>query len=327
MATVLIPGYRNPRLTRNPEGHRTYKVVFLVASNDKKDGPVTILSTAGLPAIGSTWAYGNDVDPYAYATPEVNVKPTLTNEQSCQWEVEYTFTTRPIERCQTGSIEDPLLEPDKISGSFVNYVREATMDRFGNRLKTSSHEQLRGSQVEFDHHKAQVTITQNVASLGLATLTSMMNTVNATPLWGLPPRRIKLSGVNWSQLFQGICGIYYSRTLSFDIDFRGFDRVVLDEGTKVLNGRWADEEDGSGSLVGVEWVDLPVNGAPPNPDNPTHFIHYKDRNDQNTTVILDGTGRPAELSSTGTGMSEPGQINIEFYPESDFTLLGIPLTL
>jgi hypothetical protein len=327
MATALRPGYRAWKLNRDKEGHRVYKIRFVVLSNDpQNDGPSVVLSTPGLPAIGSTWAFGNDVDLYAYCTPEVVIVPTLDDEPNEVWKLDYTYSTRPLERCQTGSIEDPLLEPDKIEGSFVNYTREMTHDRFGNRLKSSSHEQLRGAQVEFDAHRAQVTIRRNVASIDLPLLTMLMNSVNDSLLWGLEPRKVKLSGASWTQLYQGICSVYYNRALTFDVDFEGFDRIVYDEGTKVLRGQWGTGQTGSGNVG--EWVLLPdEDGNMPDPNNPSDFVHYKDKSDEYTSVLLDGFGEPAIFDPTGTGGTAPGQKEIEYYPERDLTLLGIPSSL
>lgn len=334
MATTLT-GWRNLRLSRDQEGHRTYKIDFAISSDDPDDGPETILGTAGLPSIGATWSPGNDSDVWAFATPMVEIRSSLPNEPSCEWVLTQTFTTVPMRRCQTLAIEDPLLEPDRVDGSFLNYVVEATHDRFGNRLITSSHEQFRGPQVEFDAHRAQVVITRNIASIGLPLLTQMMNTVNGFALWGLPPRHIKLSSASWTQLYQGVCGVYYQRTLHFDVDFNGFDRLLADEGTKVLSGRWGlcskGEDPDTWILVSVNTdecatgtgTDLPD----PSPDNPAHFIHYKDRQGENTNVLLDGEGKPVQIDPTGTGGTDPGERNVEYYPESDFTLLGIPITL
>lgn len=105
----------------------------------------------------------------------------------------------------------------------------------------------------------------------------------------------------------------------------GWDRDLLDEGTKVLCGRW--DENGA-------WQDVPIGtdfGSPimPDPDNPADFIQFQDRQGNVTRVVLNGEGRPANSSfGTGTGNTgEPGNIHVEKYYESDFLALGIPLVL
>src|SRR5690606_22693106 len=98
------------------------------------------------------------------------------------------------------------------------------LDRYGNPIKSSSHEQFRGSNVEFDANRPTVWVDQNVSSLGLATFASMIDCVNDRPLWGLPKRRIKLSNVTWERKMYGTCRFYYTRKLEFDIRYDGFDR-------------------------------------------------------------------------------------------------------
>jgi len=264
-------------------------------------------------------------------------------------------------------------------------------------IKSSSHEQIRGRQVEFDNNKPSVTIRQNVAALGLSTFSQMVDTVNSVPMWGLGTRRIKLSNAPWERKYYGRCHVYYTRTFEFDIDYKTFDRDAVDEGTKVLHGHWGgvsgtgltvsitvnanggistativnpgsgyprsttvqlsidDSLSGSGQGSGgvlqaktnssgvvtsvlvvnvgtaysagtvatasnVMWVLDDINGDSPDPENPQHFDRYKDRNGENTRAILDGAGCPVASPSFAA------KIPIEYYPESNFFTLGIPVS-
>lgn len=312
-------------LDRDEDGHRTYTVKHLVGTTDYSDGPQTVLVASGLPNIGAFWDYGNDLDGWAFCTPQRKVQKfrgIKEGHKHAFWEVTSYFTTkRDSKRCQDESIEDPLLEPDRISGSFVKYTKEVMKDKDGNRIKTSSHELIRGPQVEFDHNRPTVTIEQNVADLGLETFSQMIDTVNDATLWGLGSRKIKLSNVSWSRQVYGTCDYYYTRSFEFDVDYNGFDREVLDEGTKVLNGHWTTDQTGTGTGLASTWVLDDIDGAAPNPDNPQHFIRYKDRNGENTRVVLDGNGQPLD------GADAPVYFTIRYYSESNFLSLGIPLTL
>jgi hypothetical protein len=250
------------------------------------------------------------------------------------------FSNKPQNRCQDFKVEDPLLEPQKISGGFNRFTEEATKDRYGYPILNSAHEQVRGPQVEFDNNRPVVKIEQNVANLQLDLLTVMIDTVNGYYLWGFPPRSIKLSGVSWERKFYGNCSVYYTRQLEFELAglqdagltgtgsdpepiqsvYKTWDRELLDEGTKVLKGHW--KRNGN-------WVLDKIDGAYPDPSNPTHFIRFKDRNGENTRVILNGAGLPAGVRvGSGSGSisdeTEIGSIYLEKYHESDFLLLGIP---
>jgi len=306
---------------RDEEGHRTFTVVHLVRTDDFDDGPQIVMNTPGLPAIGSFWNFGNDVDVWAFCYPDMNVKIHKEKEgdPNKHWRVRQKFSTIPLKRCQDETIEDPLLEPQKISGSFVKYTKEASQDRFGNMIKNSAHETYRGPQVEFDHNRPTVRIEQNQALLGLDTFTEIVDTVNDAPLWGLGVRKIKLSDVSWERKLYGLCNFYYTRVFDFDIDFKTFDREILDEGTKVLNGDWPV---GTGTQTDG-WILQNIAGEAPDKNNPQHFNRFKDRHGENARVILDGNGEPL----LGTATFNPYYHELEFYPESNLLLLGIPTSL
>ena len=306
MATSIV-GKLDWSGSRDEEGHREYKVVHLVQSS-LTDGPLTVMNTSGLPAIGSFWNYSglsSDVDPWAFCRPNMQITPRVSEEPNRFWEVEQTFSTKPLKRCQDTSIDNPLDEPDRISGGFTKYTEEAAKDRFGLPILSSSHEQIRGSGVEKDNNRPTVTIEKNLSVLPLGVFAAMLDTVNSSSLWGLPARCIKLSSVSWSRQLYGTCYFYYTVSYEFDIRYDtiagiagGFDRVLIDEGTMVLS-KGGDK------------------------DNPQDFEKYKDRNGENARAILNGDGEAWD----GTGTDGPGNITVYLYNESNFLLLGIPTSL
>lgn len=293
MPVALIGGPRSWAMTRDSAGHRDYTIKFMIRCTPA-DGPANALQTPGLPLPGSWWLVGNDIDVWAWCTLEASVSPVLTNEPNTRFEVEQKFSTRPPTRwrCSEDQVTDPVLEPPKISGSFVRYTEEATQDRFGLPLVSSSWEQLRGPQVEFDTNRPQVRIEQNILVLNLPLLASMVDCVNVWPMWGLPARCIKLSEVNWELQYYGACYVYFKRSLVFDINYNTWDRQILDEGTKVLKGHWD-------KTTGAYILDA-IGGQPPNPFNPNHFIRFQDRLGNPGHVILNGAGLPAEVLVAGS---------------------------
>lgn len=311
MTASVVGGPRSWRATRDDDGHREYRIKHLVLTTSILDGPATVMDAAGLPFIGSFWAFGNDFDLFAYCTPQrtITIHQELEGDPNVWWMAESVFSTKPRNRCSDEQIDDPLLEPDRVSGSFVKYTEEATKDRNGDAIKSSSHEMLRGPQNEWDANRPTVSIEQNRATLGLETFSQMVDTVNDSALWGVGARRIKLSNVSWERVLFGTCDFYYIRRLEFDINFNTFDRDLMDEGTKALNGRWGT--DGT-------WTLIDIGGSAPNPDNPAHFIRYKDRNYETARVLLNGAGLPL------TDGDSPIYRHVEKYGESNFLALGIP---
>lgn len=314
MTASVIGGPVTQELDRDDDGNRTYMVTHRVKTTDVDDGPSVVMTASGLPSPGSFWQFGNDYDAWAFCTGFARVRKhqsVTEGSPTYHWTVQQKFATLNPQRCNTTTIDNPLLEPMKVSGSFVKYTKEVTQDKDGNPLENSAHEMLRGSIVEFDHNRPTVRIEQNVASLGLNVFAGMIDTVNDAPLWGLSARMAKLSNVSWERLYYGTCNVYYKRIFEFDVDFTTFDRVALDEGTMALGrldkttGLWDSTTDFAP-------------GVPLDADNPIHFSRVKDIQGENKKVILNGAGVPvSDIASIGT-------IDIQYYGESNFLSLGIP---
>lgn len=285
MAAVL-EGVQTVACSVDSEGFTEYRIVYKVQVQ-YGDGPATARNCPGLPVVGSFWSYGNEVDVFAYRMPDVDVR--IHDEKEGEWGqwylVAHRYSTKSMgNRCLDQNIDEPLLAPPEISGNFQKYHEEITRDRFGNQLVTSSHEQIRGAQVEFDRNRFQLRIVQNVPTSQIDILAAMDNTLNTYPLWGMPARTIKLSVTGITPQYRGRCQVYYKRELDFEVRADGFDRTVRDEGTKFLNGKWNE------TTRNFELID--INGDLPNPSNPAHFIRAVDFYGNPTRVYLDGSGKP-----------------------------------
>lgn len=321
MAVTALDGHGNLMRRvwegeRDDDGHRTWTVKHQVSSTSKLDGPSTVMACSNLPQIGDLWNFGNDNDTWAFCWPTMNVKylsGPVEGEPSYYWEVTQKFSTKPMHRCNTTQIANPISEPFLISGSFVKYTKEVQYDHFGHSIRSSSHEQVHGPGVEFDFNRLSVKIGWNVASMNILNVASFVDTVNDSTLWNMPARCVKLSNYSFERVLYGVCTFYYKQNLEFDIDFNTFDRQLLDEGYNCLNGEWAKGptdpglttyRNGSPLPAGSLWKLLPMNpaeiaagGSPVYPDrsNPQHFTRYKDRNGEMARCILDGNGEPANL--------------------------------
>ena len=360
--TPRIVGTAGPTkwsLKRDRNGTKSYVLKHRVQVG-VRDGPAIALETPGLPIPGSAWNVDNDFDQWAYCTREASVEPVADEGDPNEYfDIEQVFSTEPMVLCadDSGGFEDPLLRADIITGNFVRYNEEAIADRNNHPIITSSFEQFRGPQVEFDANRSQVKITQNVADLELELLCALIDGVNLYTMWGFAPRCVKFSACQWEKHYYTDCSVYYTRTLEFDINAKGFDRVLLDEGTKVLSGEW-DQATGLWRLVNVGKVTaqmVRVNGngvislftgdiskitvgsvasgtgiatgstvtavadptvtlslaatssgtddvvftVAPDYTNPNHYIRFKDKNGENTRVILNGLGVPATRVLSG----------------------------
>ncbi len=367
MAVRLQGGQTSKKFTRDGDGYGDFRVKYQVIG-DTFDGPSNALLAPGLPRPGDPWIIDADIDLWAFCKLDCTVTERYEKEPVRFFDIEFKFSSKPDEqRCKKEPVQDPLLIPPQISGTTTKYNEEQTWDKFGNLLVNSAFEQIRGPQVEFDRNRSTVKIQMNVPSLQLELVNSFVNTVNGTPWWGFPPRCVKLSDFNWEVKYYAQCYVYYSWSFTFDINTQTFDRNILDEGSKVLNGHW---DRGTGV-----WIVDPIAPGPPlvpaDNTNPSHFRRFKDRLSENSRVILNGAGLPASViiyppwSSTvnypqgkivsyngiawkwlpaGVQLNKvpgtdptiwqnmgsansgiPGNRFVQFYNESNFALLGIPL--
>lgn len=336
MASRLL-GPTDWNLDIDVEGHRDYHITFLIES-DVSDGPTVVANTPGLFAVGALWKLGNDFDPWVWCRPTMKVHPhqAFGPEPKFLWHVEQTFSNKPHKTwCADTKIEDPVLQPPKISVHFTKKQEEATRDRYGMPILNSALEQIRGPTVEFDVYSPIIKIERNVYFFNGPVVFSMVNTLNRYPIWGFPPRTVKFSGLDVEEKFYGVCYKYYHVKLEFEVDLshnplragqstaagggrgnaagrqsggghanvtKGFDRILMDEGTRVLNGHW-DQSTG-------EWILDPINGALPDMFNPAHFIKAQDRNGNAIRVILDGYGRPVQGSNSVVQGSGLGSVQV-----------------
>lgn len=321
MAATMI-GPLSKKIRQDKDGHRNYTIVFLVES-EYDDGPYTVLNASGLPQPGSSsWNFGNDSDPWAFCKWEWTVDPILEGEPNMYWKVTIPFSTRSESEeggqnpdgQQPG--EDPLSEPPKVSGSFVKYTREAVVDRFGVPILSSSFELLRGPQNEWDANRHTVKIQQNVLNLQLGTVCALADNVNDGGMWGLEARMVKLSNFSWERKYHNNSLIYYTRTLDFDIDFNTFDRDLLDEGTKVLRGKW--DVNPASVTYGLYVAD-----GDANPLDPRDFMKFQDRHGNATKTLLNGGGMPLGFD----GVDDPVYRTVQKYPESNLFVLSLPAIL
>jgi hypothetical protein len=165
-----------------------------------------------------------------------------------------------------------------------------------------------GPMMEVDENRPTVTISWNSLANQLSTYTPYMDTVNDATLWGLAPRKVKLSGGSWERKLYGICTFYYTTTLEFHIHPRTFDRKIPDYGNYCLRKELRGGTIAECDALRKDWRNIE---------------QYKDRNGENAKCFLDGHGRllPPSMNST------PVEVNAEFYDEKNFLLLGIPTTL
>lgn len=283
MSAAVQGGPRIWGLTRDEDGHRDAKVTLLVVTEDVLDSPLTVLTASGTPIIGSAFDWGNEVDPWLLCHPNADITQVFpANEPGNYYEITYTYSTRPIKRCQDAEIEDPLLEPAKISFGFSTYRKRVDRDANGVALLNLQHEPIDG--IEKDDSWPTIVIEQNILLMDLPLLTQVRDTLNSDPLWGFGARQIKLSACSGEEKYYGTCSKYWTRRLEFKVKDTWDEEDIMNAGWKVIRGKWVK----NGAIM--EWV--PDNDA--DVDNPADFVRAKDFQDQPfpNRIPVDLGGRP-----------------------------------
>jgi hypothetical protein len=281
------------------DGHRDYKIVWLIEGT-ALDGPANIGLTPGLPLVGAMWAFGDDIDLWAFCKPNKRAEPVVVGEPNTLWTVEQLFSSRPLRRCQDESIEDPLAEPPTIGGTFSKFMKEAVKDKDGKIIRTSSWERFPKDFTEIDDPRPTVVIGINVATLNLAFYTSMLKgtPLNNSPMWGVGARCVKFSNFNHERKLYGTCAFYYSIEMEFEINFDTWDVKAPDQGTRKL------KPDG-------------------NPNNPADFEEIVDEGGYavREPMLLNGSG---EVLADGLS---PVEKTLRPLKDSNLMLLGVPASL
>lgn len=292
---------------RSLEGHRTYEIWWLLSVDGNSppgaiDDPSVLYGTAGLPAIGSTWtaiSWINGADDWAFCTPEITVKPHdhLPGEAPSHYLLKNTFTTLPMERCNSTTIENPLNEPHTLSGGWVNKRVQDHQDRDGLPYASSTGEPLIGAETEKDDADWELIVGFNSLNIPLATVNSLRHTLNNAPLWGLAAEKSKFSKYRFTRKLYGTCTYYYQNQMHFSI-----------------------RDDWAAYLADKGRMELITGGSASDPDD---WRVAKDVYGENKPLLRLDTDGKAIVSSSQT----PSTITRNPYFTGNHLLLGIPAIL
>lgn len=294
MASSIIGGApKEISLDVDEEGQRTYTVDWLVQTDGPSYGPDHAIYCPGLPAPGASLNIGNSVDAWAFYQRKGSAKLLSSSNRRDVYKVTQQFSTRPIRRCQSGAIEDPLMEPHRVRGGADTFTREAMADYQGKPLLYSNGQRMKGPAVQMEDGWPTIEIEQNVAWVNLAFLGNYRYATNNATFWGCAARTLKCKSINWERVLYGTCYYYFRVTTVMQLNAQTWDVLVLDEGDLVK-----------------------VPGS-----SPARFRQAKDDREENVHVLLDGSGNA--LAPGATEVFLPKRV----LRELDFSVVGWPATL
>jgi hypothetical protein len=245
------------------DGQREYAVTWQVQTTNAADGPDIALTCPGLPVPGSHFSVGNSYDPWAFYQRKGSARLHDRMKSAKLWDVTINYSTRPARRCMDSSVQDPLLEPARVSGGFNKFTRRAVKDTSGNALVTTGNEPIL-SGVEIDDNRPTVRLEMNVAWVNLSFVSTYVDTVNNATWWSCAARTIKCSEFNWERVLYGTCRFYYRVQFTFELKRDTWDFVLANYGRykKVTGSSPARYVENKDEYENVKETWLDINGAP-----------------------------------------------------------------
>lgn len=277
-------------LSVDEEGQREYTVIWPVKTDLASEGPDVALTATGLPTPGASFNIGSSSDLYASYQRKGSAKLRDPRNKQTLWDVTTVYSTKPVKRCNTNAVDDPLLEPHKVSGAFNKFRREAVKDKDGNAITNSADERVHGPIVEIDDNRPVINLEMNVAWISLSFLSQYVDAVNNATFWGCAARTLKCSEFTWERVLYGTCNFYFHVSFAFEIKSDTWDVVYLDEGTRT-------------KITGT---------------SPAQYKRAQDRYENPVRVLLDGSGNE---STTEAFLTK------RVLRELDFSTVGWPATL
>ena len=243
------------------EGNATYTLTFPVETTHPTDGPDVAMTASGLPVPGaSLGAWGGNA--WAFYNRKGSAKLKKVEALRKLWDVQCVFTTRPAKRCTTSAVEDPLLEPHRVKGTFQQQTKELLYDNAGAAIKNSAEQRYTGPIVQDTESTPVVELEMNVSWINLNWLADYADSYNNATWWSMPARSIKCTTGPWERVLFGTCYFYFVVRFTFELRLPNWDIVVPDEGTRVK-----------------------VAGS-----SPARYVQYKDEREENARTFLDGSG-------------------------------------
>jgi hypothetical protein len=237
--------------------------MFRILCDSPTDGAALVLACPDLPELGDTWESVDgdgtvtDVDLDAFCID----RRAVANSQELyhEWIVTISYAGRG----------DPLLEPAEVTVTNAKYQIAIQEDANGTTIMNSAGDPF-ASGLTKDRTRFTINITQNVLYFDIVEASTLIDTVNADPMFfssnppGFEPGVCKLSGLSaaivWKENLTEVD--YWRRTAIVEISPEGWQAVLLDQGFhKVLDGTKSNILTAGGGKVsspqlldGLGWV-------------------------------------------------------------------------
>lgn len=230
----------------NIDGIRECTVIYKVESNDKRDGQIAVLNTAGIPNIGDPYQAGNETD-----VSLVVVNKQAAQVDGCPFEWTVTVTcSNDVEEDPVGFVyqDNPLAKPAEISYGFQTR-RIKIPGRFNNPIGPPSDHaweqgifapngELFDPPPEAEIDEPIINIKKNVPAsmVNGSVFLTLNNCVNADPFQNAEVRQLRMKIPQANRQWHKSIGYYWEVTFSMAYRWETWDIQIANEGTYYFNG-------------------------------------------------------------------------------------------
>ncbi len=232
---------------------RQYFRTYLVQTDSKWDGPLTVVNAPGIPAPYAQYQTNSESDPAALVTRR---EPKILDRSRTAWHVEVTYDTE-YEKNDSPYLEPPTVEfdfepyqeplpgvplqidPPVVSAGGGNIVDGKIF--FGAGITNSAGEPF-DPPAEREAARPVITLTRNEPTFSTAIAVMFINSVNRDPWSGLEKRQALIRGIRASAIYKqpnsttGAAGYWYWRvTYVFALRRETWDLNLLNIGTYALS--------------------------------------------------------------------------------------------
>lgn len=218
MAIVSVSQIVGSSAEQDDEYVYTYRKVYQVISDSRKDDEHTILSLAQIPSQYS-------LHPVNTVARCVNRRASMVSEsQGFVWIVEVTYSTKFKD-----TAENPLQRPVLFDFGFAKHSVPYSVDSDGTEVKNSAGAPYDPLPLK-DVSRLHFTATKNVLYYDVAMAEAYQDVINSVAWAGLPARTVKCNNIRGRGPIFENSYTYYEAVFEFEFRRDGWNDVLADVG-------------------------------------------------------------------------------------------------
>lgn len=236
-------------------GVRTYRIVFVVITDNPDDGVMVVGNASGIPHKGDVYATATDFDPGALCQ---DVSPKQDPDEQTVWEVVATYSSHSGDPMKDD--HNPMVHPPDIHWSSWGETRALYEDFNGKKFVNTAGQPL-DPPVERRFKYPALTVVRNEKTFPVMLVQSYWDVLNSDVFNGWPPETVKVDDIRASSQYREAQG-FFRVTYEFLFRNEGWKHYELDAGPTHLEKNTAgDNERVTNKCKGIATTNvLPLDG-------------------------------------------------------------------